>query len=267
MILASFSTRVLLPYAIVSHRFHSLVLRITHFRLLLAADMSEYKVILESYFPAQKMSAPWNYLTYLGTEGLSSRHEGEGSLYEDCRSAGGRFAKLGGLYSRFRPKAKSATRRSRPRGYGPTSVTDSVAEELDELSRIEHHFNLDGHELFGQLQTVVSLAKLGPVEGVSLSLVTISESKTFRVWREWLAERAEEAKVQRPSLKNPPSWKVPIEDPSIAWVDYNRNVGLRLRVKERQWRRTAPLLVSATEDRPVSYSVEIEGRNSISIST
>lgn len=221
--------------------------------------MSEYKVILESYFPAQNLSAPWSYLAYLGTEGLSSRHEGEGSLYEDCESAGGRFAKLGALYSRFRPGTKSASRRPRPRGYGPTSVVESMAERFDEIDRIEHQFNLDGHELFGQLQAIVSLAKLGPVEGVSLSLVTISESKTVRVWREWLAKRAKEDSCRTAPLGETLSWKTPPEDPNIAWVDYNQNVGLRLNVKERQWRRTTPLLVAANEDQPVSYSVEIEG--------
>lgn len=224
--------------------------------------MPEYKVILESYFPAQRMSAPWSYLTYLGTDGLSSKHEGHGSLYEDCESAGGRFAKLGALYSQFRPEAKSAIRRPRPRGYGPSSVIESVAEGFDQVNKIEHHFNLDGHELFGQLQAVASLAKLGPVEGVSLSLVTISESKTFRVWREWLAKRAEESSEHPLTPEGVlPRVSLP-KDPNIAWVDSSRNVGLRMKVKERQWRRGVPILMAADEERPVSYIVEIEGKDS-----
>ncbi|KAL9107233.1 MAG: hypothetical protein Q9227_007857 [Pyrenula ochraceoflavens] len=204
------------------------------------------------------MTAPWGYLRYLGTDGLSSKHEGEGSLYEACDGVGGRFAKLGLLYSRFRPEDKTAVRRPRPRGYGPSSVVESAGEGYDEVAKIEHHFNLDSHELFGQLQTVVSLAKLGPVRGVSLSLVTISEAKTFRVFRAWLAERARDGATQHPShsLKD----QKPIaEDPTIAWVDAHKSVGLRVRVRERQWQRAGPILIAADEDRPVSYSFEIEG--------
>ena len=214
--------------------------------------------MLESFFPANKMTAPWSYLNYLGTDGLSSKHEGEGSLYEDCGGVSGRFAKLGGLYSHFRPEAKTAIRKPRPRGYGPSSVVASASEGYDEVSKIEHQFNLDSHELFGQLQTVVSLAKLGPVRGVSLALTSITESRTFRVFREWLAEQARQE--HDPHEKQDAPEKVPIErDPGIAWVDFHRNVGLKVKVREKRWQHSAPILISADEDRPVSYSFEIEG--------
>ena len=95
------STPTLLPFCVVSRRFHRLILRILHFRLLLAAAAPEYKLILEAFHPTKRYTDPYLFCTYLGTDGLSSKHEGEGSLYEDCATESGRFAKLSSLYSRI----------------------------------------------------------------------------------------------------------------------------------------------------------------------
>ncbi|KIW47928.1 uncharacterized protein PV06_00577 [Exophiala oligosperma] len=103
-ILSRFETQSLLPLIVVSRQFHSIILRIIHFRLLLAAALPDYKLILEAYRPSKRYADPYLFCTYLGTDGLSSKHEGVGSLYEDCRGEEGRFAKLGALYSRFRPE-------------------------------------------------------------------------------------------------------------------------------------------------------------------
>lgn len=104
-LLTTFPTKELLQLILVCHRFHHIVLRILHFRLLLAAEAPEYKIILEAYLPSRRYTRPYLFCTYLGTDGLSSTIEGEGSLYRDCEGAvGGRLAKLSGLYSRFRPE-------------------------------------------------------------------------------------------------------------------------------------------------------------------
>lgn len=103
--LTKFPTHELLKFTLVSHRFHHLVLRILHFRLLVAAEAPEYKIILEAYLPSRRYTRPYLFCTYLGTDGLSSSIEGEGSLYRDCEGAvGGRLERLSGLYSRFRPE-------------------------------------------------------------------------------------------------------------------------------------------------------------------
>jgi F-box-like len=106
--LTPFPTSELLPLVTVCRRFHSIILRILHFRLLLAASLPEYKLILEAYHPSRRWNDPYYFCTYLGTDGLSSKHEGEGSLYADCATESGRLAKLGMLYSRFRPERPAA---------------------------------------------------------------------------------------------------------------------------------------------------------------
>lgn len=102
-ILTPFSTRDLLRLTTVSYRFHALVLRILHYRLLVAASLQEYKLILECFHPASKLTEPHVFCTYLGTDGLSDKHEGEGSLYENVETSQ-QLGRLTSLYSRFRPE-------------------------------------------------------------------------------------------------------------------------------------------------------------------
>ena len=60
--------------------------------------------MLECYHPGSKLSEPHVLCKYLGTDGLSDRHEGEGSLYEDLETAQ-KLGRLSSLYSRFHPEA------------------------------------------------------------------------------------------------------------------------------------------------------------------
>ena len=88
----------------------------------------------------------------------------------------------------------------------------------------------------------------------------------IRVWRQWLQEQATKAPQVSPDQlldsdedgENASDHK----DPCILWVDWKKDIGLKVRVQERQWLRAgqAPLLeeVEDAEDRPVSYVVEIE---------
>lgn len=102
-VLTPFTTRDLLRLTTVSYRFHALVLRILHYRLLVAASLREYKLIFECYHPVQKLTEPHVFCKYLGTDGLSDKHEGEGSLYENVETSR-QLGRLTSLYSRFRPE-------------------------------------------------------------------------------------------------------------------------------------------------------------------
>lgn len=110
-ILSPLPTRSLLPLATVSHRFHALILRILHYRLLQSAALKEYKLMLECYHPSSKLSEPHVFCQYLGTDGLSSQYEGQGSLYDNLETAQ-KLGRLTSLYSRFRPEATVEERSS-----------------------------------------------------------------------------------------------------------------------------------------------------------
>ncbi len=287
-ILTPFPTRTLLPLAPTSPRFSSLILRILHYRLLLAASLPSYKLILEAYHPTRKYSEPYLFCTYLGTPGLSPTHEGEGSLYEKTPE-GKRYARLFQLYSRFRPERPgvegSMPKRPYPAG-GSGSQTDSGSSSQPVYAndgdggdaKVEHVINLDSHELFSQFCTIANLVRVGPRRGVFLSVVNVEE-KVMRVWREWLEAQARETreeekcrKTQREqvagSLDNTQEQRTEQErdipsSPSIIWTDHKRNVGLLVTIKDRKWRtRDAPILISAEEEQPVSYSIEIKGKSS-----
>ena len=60
--------------------------------------------MLECFHPSSKLTEPHVFCKYLGTDGLSDRHEGEGSLYENVEDAQ-RLGMLTSLYSTFRPEA------------------------------------------------------------------------------------------------------------------------------------------------------------------
>ena len=48
-------------------------------------------------------------------------------------------------------------------------------------------------------------------------------------------------------------------DARILWLNDARNVGLRVRVKERRWRQGMPILFHKDESIGASYSIEYEG--------
>ena len=128
--------------------------------------------------------------------------------------------------------------------------------------KVEHTVNLDSHELFSQLCLSTSLVKLGPVTGVFPSVVEAAGG-VIRVWRHWLREQA----VRRPRARQDNVLGPEDEDEdegneNVLWVDWKRNIGLRVRVRERTWLRgvQAPILeeVEELDERPVSYAIEIE---------
>lgn len=270
-------------WVIVSRRFHSLILRILHFRLLLAAALPDCKLILEAYHPSRTSGGnTYLYCTYLGTDGLSSKHEGEGSLYEDCASEEGRFAKLGALYSRFRPERPSVTASMPLRRIAGAAPAQSPTGETSQpiyadsgdggSTKVSHVLNLDADELFGQFCAYPQLVRFGPRRGVFLSTARIVQQGqgVMRVWKQWLQDRAlelyhkqqERDPVQE--LNRTATLTCPTigADKNILWTDYKKNVGLRVAILDREG-----LLYSKSPDEyndsPMSFLIEIQGRNSL----
>ncbi|KIX93505.1 uncharacterized protein Z520_10683 [Fonsecaea multimorphosa CBS 102226] len=286
-ILSGFATQDLLPLVVVSRRFHSIILRILHFRLLLAAALPDYKLILEAYHPSKRYSDPYLFCTYLGTDGLSSKHEGEGSLYEDCDGEEGRLAKLGGLYSRFRPERPGVqgsmpARRIAGAVLNTTSSSSSSSSSTSTntgtmpiyadggdggFTKVTHTLNLDADELFGQFCAYASLVRLGPRRGVFLSNVHIVRSGqgVMRVWKQWLQDRAQDLWQQEQEgpegvqMEPTPTMSCPTigADKNIMWTDYRKNVGLRVAVRDRNELCYGNRAVDF-DDMPMSFAIEIQ---------
>ncbi|OAP59798.1 hypothetical protein AYL99_04800 [Fonsecaea erecta] len=278
-ILSGFETQDLLPLVVVSRRFHSIILRILHFRLLLAAALPDYKLILEAYHPSKRYSDPYLFCTYLGTDGLSSKHEGEGSLYEDCDGEEGRLAKLGGLYSRFRPERpgiQGSMPARRIAGAVLNTASSSTASGTMPIyadggdggfTKVSHTLNLDPDELFGQFCAYASLVRLGPRRGVFLSNVHIVRSGqgVMRVWKQWLQDRAldlwqQEQETEGVQLGPTPTMSCPTigADKNIMWTDYRKNVGLRVAVRDQN-EACYGNRVSDVDNVQMSFSIEIQG--------
>ncbi|RMJ27998.1 F-box domain protein [Aspergillus sp. HF37] len=266
-ILSLLPTRVLLPLATVSHRFNALVLRIIHYRLpepaALSEDrlMNEYKLMLECYHPSSKLSEPHVFCKSIGSDGLSDRYEDQGSLYENLEAAQ-KLGRLTSLYSRFRPEA-AAEERGSSGGW-----SDQLSEETMPVMRA---VNLEPSEDFSQLCTVVNLVKVMPGSHRLLSALTIEEG-ILRLWRDWLKRQiqmlndatareaaAVEEEVILPGGGVQSRRTVDESDTSdyhrMLWVDGQKNVGLKLRVREKKLNPSASILVSRDEE---SYQVEIE---------
>jgi hypothetical protein len=255
----------------VSHRFYGLIFRVIHHRLLVAAALQEYKLILECYPPASKSTEPYLFCDYLGTPGLSSEVAAESSAYA---ASAGRLGKLVCLYSRFRPvkpEVEERIYRLHPAGGVPGHPNSNVYLNRQVSSGefpgglVHHTVNLDSEELFSQFCVATNLVKLGPKRGVFNNIVGISDG-VVRIWRSWLAERFKGESVARNSL-NISIQEVIEEDDAASskeartlWVDDKKNIGLRVRIKQNEWqRREIPILVHRDEDPAVSYAMEYEG--------
>lgn len=155
----------------------------------------------------------------------------------------------------------------------PSRVSDDDSTPNDLVS---HNITLEAHELFSQLCGCVNLVKVGPRRGLFLSCVSVGEG-VMRIWREWLAEIARRTSASfRGDLGEPASKMQPNGDArsgdrtdtseqQMLWLDNGRNVGIKVVVKERKWRRDQPILISRDEDVAVSYSIGFEGQQAPSI--
>lgn len=138
-ILSSFSTRSLISWATVSHRFYALILRILHYRLLIGAPLHEYKLILECFHPSSKLTEPHVFCTYLDTDGLDQLNGKSGSLDENSDTAQ-QLGRLSSVYARFRPEVaveerSSGTRLVPLRGMRPCSRMQRSRPEVSDFGR------------------------------------------------------------------------------------------------------------------------------------
>ena len=270
-----------MPLATVSRRFHDVVLRLFHHRLLLAASLRDRKLILECYHPSSKNTEPYLFCDYLGTPGLSSEIEDEGDVYNEINGVG-RFGRLGSLYSRFRPirpEMEQRVFRSHPagdvHGHPGSSITfpsEHSQTEQEPEGLVSHSVHLDSHELFSQLCVVTNLVQLGPRRGVFYSFVNVADG-VVRIFRDWLAKRAgdtpghtsesQSEDCEENGEKVVSRSKIGVHDAHaearMLWVDSSQNVGVRVRIKEENWKRDMPILLHRSEDPAVTYSMEYEG--------
>ena len=255
-ILIGISTRELLPLAIVSCRFHDVILGILHRRLLAAAALEDYKLIFECFHPAAKNQDPYLYCDYLGTPGLSDTTEGQGLFYGNDENFG-HLGRLTSLYSRFRPIKPESERRvflRHPAGQSPGLPNPSIVLPTPSSSNsraegyVSHNISLDTDELFSQLCVSASLGRIGTRRGIFRSLVEVSDG-LVRVMRDWLGKRAHATQPED-------------GDTRTLWLSNHCDVGLRVRnVRERTWHRPAPILMHRDEDPAVRFVIEFEGES------
>ncbi|PYH90216.1 F-box domain protein [Aspergillus ellipticus CBS 707.79] len=244
-VLTSFSTRSLLRWATVSHRFHALILRILHYRLLVGASLREYKLILECFHPSSKLIEPHVFCTYLGTDGMSHLYDGKGSLYEDADTAQ-KLGRLSSVYSRFRPEVTVEERSS---GTRLVPLTDDEDESIPGDLVVTRPINLEDFEDFSQLCVVVNIVKVMPGTNLLLSAHTV-EDGVIRLFRDWL--RDEEKRLRE--FKPEGAGKSP-----MLWVDPNKSVGLKVRVRGKKFlNQRIPVLVHRDEEQFTSYELDIE---------
>ncbi|KAL8994176.1 MAG: hypothetical protein Q9188_007141 [Gyalolechia gomerana] len=268
-ILTSFPTLSLLQLRSVSHHFQDVIVRIVHQRLLLAASLEDRKLILECYHPSAQYTEPYVFCDYLGTPGLSNDREGQGSLYQDLKVERGQ---LKHLYSRFRPFRAEASRPStwahpagdlRGSGKNPVHQRSTLERTKGRPDLVTHKVFLDAHELFTQLSITAALVQMGPRRGVFLSFIDIIDKKTPRVWRDWLAEKTKRSTNNDNESQRDEAEEPAIESDSIIWADEVKTLGLKVRVKETNLRKNAPILLHrdelGDEDLAVSYSLELNG--------
>lgn len=263
-ILSYLRTTHLGPLSSVSYGFHSLVLRLLHQRLSSAADLGKHILLLECYPPSGRLFEPALPCSYLGTDGLDDYKE---TLQDTARSPTQELRSLRELCSRFRPRRSETGRKAwtrHPAGDVPgsrTYVAPEAAEpgssrnpgvpkaEPEELP-VTHLMHLDSTEMFTQLCARTFAAIPGTKPNIYRDYIDVNDG-VVRVFRNWLAE---EAKGSTRSTEKPHA--------GIVWANDGEQVGIRLKVKKRAWHRTAvvPLLQAASEDMPVSYEIQYEGK-------
>ncbi|CAG8898652.1 unnamed protein product [Penicillium egyptiacum] len=277
-ILSDFSTRALLPLTSVDHRFHALVSRILHYRLLLSMPLKEYKLLLECFHPSSKLTEPHVFCKYLGTDGLSERHDETGLLYENI-DATHHLSRVTGLYSRFRPEVSSDEEErgtdDSKFGFSPgrmlllSEVVGFIRADMngDRKGKGEdaviREVTLDGYEDFSQLCVVASLVQVKPGTSLLLSASTI-EDGFIRLWREWLRDQSGRMKKTTQTDWEEDSEKSRSSDDDILWVDMSKTVGLKMRVRPKAWDPSLPVLIHQddwNDNSWVGYEVTLQGES------
>ena len=202
----------------------------------------------------------------------------------------GKVRRMGELYSRFRPQRHEPDASIRtprhPAMDVPGSRTWAVSNQVPQAhdsDRVTETVTVDAQDLFTQLTTSAYLAKREPRRGLLSSILDVSDG-IIRIWRNWLSEQCETKKFSdgtsvtvhhalsgssssvRQSDSSPAdlgkSFTDPKKEPSVLWINTRSEIiGVKFRVKEKKWRRTAqmPILFESDVEVAVSYEVEFEG--------
>ncbi|KAF2774323.1 hypothetical protein EJ03DRAFT_303851 [Teratosphaeria nubilosa] len=285
-ILSAFPTRQLLAFTSTCRHFHSLILRILHNRLQIAAGLNDYKLYLECARPSESQTATSFFCTSLGTHGLQELYDDINRSFEDTEGAEkqiGQVRRIGELYSRFRPQKKEPPARGRfvPPGDIPGSRTHPSNCAIPEAPTVGDEVvsktvTVDAHDLFSQLSTQAYLGKKETSRGYLISIQGVTEG-TIRVWRDWLSKHSE-TKVfsdgepvvihRDPPISPQPESAAgssaaevvgPLKDPTVLWVNTrDQSVGVKFRVKQKQWKMANPVLFESENEVAVSYLVEFE---------
>lgn len=270
-----------MPLTSTCHQFHSLILRLIHNRLQIAAGLNGSTLYLECNHPSARLTAARLFCTSLGTDGLDDLLS---DIYDEHKYVG-QIKRLGSMYSRFRPQKHEPDFRvsvRHPAGDIPGSRTyrdpnGAAAVPSDEDEIVRDTVTVDAHDLFSQLMTVAYLGKREWTKGLLISLQEIAEG-TIRVWRDWLSKHCEsrsfsdqstvtiqqgtsaaKGKTRSDSVTDVHD---PSQDPRVLWVNTRGNdVGVKFKVKRQKQRTTnMPLLFSSDVEVSVSYVVEFEGK-------
>jgi hypothetical protein len=265
-------TPELLPLTLISRRLSSIILRILHSRLVAAAELNSHSLLLECYHPSAKLFEPPYFCAYNGTDGLVL-YETES---EDETTIGLRLEKMRSMYSRFRPhqrELEDGGRRVRPGDIPGTRTFPGTVQDKYQGETVKQTLSLESHELFTQLVAQTNLVKIGPRHGLFTSFVEVEEG-VLRVWKDWLDDTAtkgrqasagvaqevvEEVGKGKEAVKEVDEQAADVSDARILWVSPSKNTGIRFNVKERKFRRDAPILIRAEEDVPVSFEIEYDG--------
>jgi hypothetical protein len=152
-----------------------------------------------------------------------------------------RLGKLRDMYSHFRPIPPEGDRKIwKPI---PPAIDQHIQGKEEYVSQ---DIDLESYEFFAQLQSVVSMVKVGPRAGYFSSNITIDEGLT-RVWRNWLLDRVEAHAMSGEEEKK-----------KLLWSSVHEHTGLRLNVEEIN-RGHGPVLRSRNDDENVGYQLQYEG--------
>ncbi|RAL58970.1 hypothetical protein DID88_009261 [Monilinia fructigena] len=218
--LSLLSTRELLPIASTCQRFHNSIIRIIHHRLVAAASLKDFKLVLECYHPSTKLDTPHLFCDYIGTDGLSDDFGREEDLYTDVEDTG-RLGKMFSLYSHFRPLQPEErmvwTKSLVVEGARPDPLPKS--EKL-----VSQDINLE-------------------------SAAGILGREFLRVFRGWLSDRADanERHIDTPEEG----------ENRLLWADAEKHVGLRFKVLKRE-EAPEPVMIGRDEEPTVFYKLQYE---------
>jgi hypothetical protein len=159
-----------------------------------------------------------------------------------------------------------------------------TAKDKYQGEKVKQILSMEAHELFTQLVAQTNLVKIGPRHGLFTCFVDVEEG-VLRVWKDWLAETAAKCRRSEAGTQGEIVEKVgkgkdivmeidntvedrksDVTDPQILWVSQSKNSGIRFNVKEKKFRRDAPILIRADEGMPVSYEIEYDGMSSDELS-